>query len=488
MECTNSNWKFTNNHMVVITSNTGINMFNMRYYLQDNWNDIMEKNARLLILGGIHGGEDGALGEEVTQKMENETLFELSQLTKEMETEIKQLNVTIMYERVGQYLDKDTWQPKPDKLVEAIVKHQPTMLFLAFCYTSQSILNECLKSQGIYSMLILQRERRNITEGRFIFLDYQQRAALSEIARFIPSLVLLQGLFGTGKTLLLMEALRIKIAEHQKAKRKIRVIVTSDTKQAALIAFLKANFKFDDIAIEFYDCLKDVHIGDFQEIFGQVNTITDFNRSIRRLHKCQEENVQVILVVDEFHVKGKQDWTKFASKKNVDVLLAFHPRKESKVPFILPEPNDKKVVCCTLSTVYRNSPEVLKLCSFLSSHICVAKETSSTKRYKLLNPCEIESAKSLLPPGQTPLWIQLESDLIHPIAVFQYIKFKFLKHSNKVSFIIDDSHTHSEDVKMWLEANEYDQHTSSEFAQVAYSFEHSMRGLENEVFILLVIH
>ncbi len=64
MDRPNPNWKFTNNHMVVITSNTGINMFNMRYYLQDNWNQIMEKNARLLILGGIHGGEDGALGEE----------------------------------------------------------------------------------------------------------------------------------------------------------------------------------------------------------------------------------------------------------------------------------------------------------------------------------------------------------------------------------------------------------------------------------------
>ncbi len=194
MDHMNPNWKFTNNHMVVITSNTGINMFNMRYYLQKNWNEIIVKNTRLLILGGIHGSEDGTLGEEVTQKMENETFFELSQLRKEMEAEIEELNVTIMYERVGQYLDKDTWQPKPDKLVEAIVKHQPTMLFLAFCYTSQSILNKCLKSQGIFSVLILQRERRNITEGRCIFLDDQQRTALAEIAQLRPSLVLLNGI------------------------------------------------------------------------------------------------------------------------------------------------------------------------------------------------------------------------------------------------------------------------------------------------------
>ncbi len=91
------------------------------------------------------------------------------------------------------------------------------------------------------------------------------------------------------------------------------------------------------------------------------------------------------------------------------------------------------------------------------------------------------SSSKILPVGETPVWIELEFDLVHPVTLFKYIKLKYLKKSSKVTFIFDDSHTHSENVKNWLLENHYQQHTSSEFAQVASSFEHSMRGMEDEV-------
>ncbi len=463
----------------------------------------MEPNARLLILGGIHGGEDGKLG-EVDQNIENDTLHQIEMLKEERKDEIEDFNTTIIYECVGDYLDKESWKPKPDELAKAILKHQPTMLLLAFCYTSQSILNDTLRSQGIYSLLIMQKERETFTHSRCIFLDDAQKSALLRIAQTRPQLVMLLGNFGTGKTVLLMEALRIKISQYQEARKKVKVIVTSDSKQKALIEFLKNNYELENVDIEFYECLKDIPVKDDIGLVGQVVSITDLNNCVNRIAKSTNKKVlfmellerlilseiartermtKVILVIDEYFVKGKQDWDQFETHPDVDVLIAFHPRKESRIPFILPSNDKRGVLCCTLDTMYRNSYEVLRLCSFISSHAKQFSQSASVKTYPIVPPEEnqCERLKNMLPVGETPVWIELEFDLVHPVTLFNYIKFKFLKKSRNVTFIINDSHTHSEDVKNWLLQNNYQQHTSSEFAQVASSFQHSMRGIEDDV-------
>ncbi len=500
MDQSDSNWKFTNNHMVVITSNMAISMFSWKYYLEKNWNSIMEPNTRLLILGGIHGGEDGSLG-KVDQNIENQTRHQIKRLKEDMKTEIEDFEVTILYERVGDYLDKKTWKPKPEELAQAIVKHQPTMLLLAFCYTSQSILNDTLRSQGLYSLLIMQKERETITRSRCIFLDQKQKDALLEIAKKQPKLVMIQGNFGTGKTILLMEALRIKLSQYKESKQKVKVIVTSDTKQKALIEYLKNNYMFESFDIEYYDCLKDVKVNDDLGIVGQINSIADMNACVRRIKNSVNKNHQpktkdnnkrltvkagkVILVIDEFFIKVKQDWNKFETHPTVDVLIAFHPRKDKSFQFVPPKTEKSNVFCCSLDTMYRNSYEVLRFCSFLSSHASIFSKSTTAKIYPLLDPKKIEMIKSKLPEGQTPVWIELENEQHHPVTIFRYIRLKYLRRATKVSFIIDDSHTHSEEVKTWLSENGYQQHTTSEFAQVAFSFEHSMRGLEDEVNILV---
>ncbi len=202
-----------------------------------------------------------------------------------------------------------------------------------------------------------------------------------------------------------------------------------------------------------------------------------------KLNQKRSASVKTIIVVDEYFAKCDQDWKLFLIHKNVDILVAFHPRKDSR--FNLTLPTSSEAYCCTLSATYRNSYEVLRLCSFFLLHKSLIQDSGEEQSYPVISSGDTESLKEKLPPGETPIWIELETDQIHPITIFRYIKWKYLKcfqMSSKVSFIIDDSHTHSEDVKKWLLENGYQQHTSSEFAQVTYSYKHSMRGLENEVF------
>ena len=62
-----------------------------------------------------------------------------------------------------------------EKLIEAIQNHNPTIISLSFCYTNVSELNDILRSAGIYTVLIMSKDRSNITEGKYVVLDSIQR-------------------------------------------------------------------------------------------------------------------------------------------------------------------------------------------------------------------------------------------------------------------------------------------------------------------------
>ena len=69
----------------------------------------------------------------------------------------------------------DASELDPEKLVAAIKKHNPTLISLSFCYTNVSDLNDILRSAGIYTVLIMSKDRANITEGKYVVLDPIQR-------------------------------------------------------------------------------------------------------------------------------------------------------------------------------------------------------------------------------------------------------------------------------------------------------------------------
>ena len=54
---------FHEENLVIISSNEKINMMRWRSHLKENWERLMKENTRLLVLAGVHGKEDGRLGE-----------------------------------------------------------------------------------------------------------------------------------------------------------------------------------------------------------------------------------------------------------------------------------------------------------------------------------------------------------------------------------------------------------------------------------------
>ena len=62
---------FHEENLVIISSSEKISMMRWMYHLKNNWGRLMKENTRLLVLAGVHGKEDGTLGENEFEGKDN---------------------------------------------------------------------------------------------------------------------------------------------------------------------------------------------------------------------------------------------------------------------------------------------------------------------------------------------------------------------------------------------------------------------------------
>ena len=234
--------KFCTNEHVILTSNDEIDTNQFVFYVKDNWNKLIHKNTRFLILTGIHGKNDGKLGSK-DNGMVLDYEFAINGLKKDFKDDIEDKNVQIILEDVGSHVD--SMKLDEVKFVAAVKKHNPTLISLSFCHTDKSELNDILRAAGIYAVLFITQDKSEITEGKYVFLDEIQRQVIDKVANEKPQNILLWGSHGTGKTLLLAQALAMKISYYKKQNLPIKIIVSSysnDSTDDPLMQDLKTKY------------------------------------------------------------------------------------------------------------------------------------------------------------------------------------------------------------------------------------------------------
>ena len=217
---------FEAEQMVIINSLEEIDCLQWGEYFLENWKILMKDQSKFLVLAGVHGESDG----KVLMKdhdLLNDIKLQVQRLKTEKATDIKQKNIEISLIDIGEFLDESTEILAESQLVEEVKKHDPTIISLAFCRTNISILNDILRSIGIYSKLLISQDRFNITNGRVLSLDKEQTQIIEEISQQQFANIILWGSYGTGKTLLLVEALKIKISHYKKQNIGMKVFISS---------------------------------------------------------------------------------------------------------------------------------------------------------------------------------------------------------------------------------------------------------------------
>ena len=131
--------------LVIITSNDQINMLEWRKYLENNWAKFSKYKARLLVLAGIHGEEEGKMGDNEYSFVKTSEK-QIEKLKKHKENDIKEKEMEIKLVNIGLFKDKSLDE---EQLIKAIQTHEPTILLLAYCFSQASELNDILRAAGM---------------------------------------------------------------------------------------------------------------------------------------------------------------------------------------------------------------------------------------------------------------------------------------------------------------------------------------------------
>ena len=129
-------------------------------------------------------------------------------------------------------------------------------MFLAWCFTERSEINDILRSAGVYSALKLSENRSSLT-GRYFVLDDAQKELIELIAKDHEQAqspgdldyknVFLWGNSGTGKTVMLAELISMRISYYKRCMKvdkdfKLNVIVTAESAGSQLLEDLKTRY------------------------------------------------------------------------------------------------------------------------------------------------------------------------------------------------------------------------------------------------------
>ena len=420
------NW-FRTENFVIITSNIEIDSLQWQKHFQNNWNQLIRPNTKVLVLAGIHGCKDGTLGfvdEGLLKEYEHQIQF----LKRRNKEDLEDKKAQFILENVGSHMNEGKFSE--NTFIKVVKEHNPTVITIAFCYTTVSVIHDILRSSGIYTLMIMSKDRADITEDKCMSLDSTQKQIIKTVAEVQPKNVFLWGSSGTGKTIVLAEVLKIKISHYKKEHIKLNIFVTSymaatgsqlmeDFKEKYLaylpsecqVQFIPFNLLCRGKLCVFDDCyLKIINtiFLYFEELgiqFDNIHPQTTINSVIKTITNKYPEFHNIILIDEVVSVnevstaKSLCIWSNIDTKTtNVDFLIALNPQGiKFKKKFRVIPPKNKNTVSKQLIYKHRNSFE----CDSIVEHFKSLPNTS------YLDTCnDLKAEHSSLPTGRIPLWIE----------------------------------------------------------------------------------
>ena len=114
-------------------------------------------------------------------------------------------------------------------------RNKPYVIFLAFCFSDRNEITYYMAEHGIVAASAMKHERGEITRGRWFKLDEGQEDILKSVrighksrGKFdMTKNLLLAGSSGTGKTIVLAEAMHMRIAHYMRERVPLDIIIAS---------------------------------------------------------------------------------------------------------------------------------------------------------------------------------------------------------------------------------------------------------------------
>ena len=326
---------------------------------------------------------------------------------KEVSQEMAEKNITTEFIDVWDYIkDEITKEIDEHGLIEAVRLVNPKIIFLVICYSINLNLKFLLEGSGILSEIKMNRDLCIQSRGKILTMSKVQKEFLQTMAKpenITRRLVQIEGQVGSGKTLLGIELIKMKVAFYlrfhgltaDQGKEKIRVIIVIEN---GLSNDLKTHLEkelSEDIGMQ---CSLEVH---------NESLISVSLRKIIETPKDFAKFEQTIILVDECDIGFMEYYTvtDLEEKLKIDYIHCIRYNYFGKNSQILEEKVqiDKESVFVTLLQRQRSSQPILDYSHFMDRHenhpyIVIPDIPNSQDSFPGPNPqwAEVKDAKAFV--------------------------------------------------------------------------------------------
>ena len=302
----------------ILLNNGEVTAREWRSYIAKNWKELTRdlSDCYIVILAGRHGNEDGKIGaqDNAIKRHHKEQIQLLKNNNPEVQNDMEEKNIKIEMLDVCNYFDKDDKSNFEDLSLK-LIEIGPSILVISICHSVNLDLRFALEVEGIFAHIRLKRDLSLTTKGKQINLDPTQRELLMQLAKDEndQKTVVISGPEGSGKSLLAIEATKMKICSilkqfSGKDRVKIRVVLCAayqgDNRVPVLFKFLKEELK----AFKRYCLIETKPLADLS-----VNDVKDLQSKIQK-----ELSIDPPVYSRKDDILFTQLLPSMASKKSVD--------------------------------------------------------------------------------------------------------------------------------------------------------------------------
>ena len=382
--------------LAIFSAYAEVNEREVRNYLIEKWETITQgmNDSTMLFMAGIHGSDQGTIGPKARslEIMKVQIKEILPRDYPQLKRDIEERKIKFEYLDMFDFYDPEKCkQIKEDELIQEITRIDPQIIIMVICFSRILQCKFLLEENGLLSCKKLNRELNLSTGGKIITLNESQKKFIQTVAVNIEKkIVHIEGLVGSGKTLLGIEIVKMKLAHYIRKynlsvndlERKMKVIILADDFNAKVLMEQMSN----ELPKEIGDYAT-VHIESKSILDGvledQINDNNDdFKHTIVMIDECFYDKNQAYLVhlsnIDFIHCIRYNQLGQQFSEVAEDVFV------------------DDKMVFCQLFKCQRSSQEILDLADYMQRH--------SPESFPI-NPTQANGSFS----SSTPIWIEFES-------------------------------------------------------------------------------
>ena len=204
--------------LAIFSAYAEVNEREVRNYLIEKWETITQgmNDSTMLFMAGIHGSDQGTIGPKARslEIMKVQIKEILPRDYPQLKRDIEDRKIKFEYLDMFDFYDPEKCkQIKEDELIQEITRIDPQIIIMVICFSRILECKFLLEENGLLSCKKLNRELNLSTGGKIITLNESQKKFIQTVAVNIEKkIVHIEGLVGSGKTLLGIEIVKMKLA------------------------------------------------------------------------------------------------------------------------------------------------------------------------------------------------------------------------------------------------------------------------------------